>query len=59
MRSPLTIALLLLLCLIPLLHAQIVVEETTFDDPLIQARSNVSIEYLPPLPSPNRNCPRT
>lgn len=59
MRSPFTIALLLLLCLIPLLHAQIAVEEIPFDDPLIQARSNVSIEYLPPPPSLNRNCPRT
>ena len=46
MRSPLAIAFLLLLCLIPLLPAQILAEEIRLDDPLIQARSNVSIEYL-------------
>lgn len=44
MRSPLTIAFLLLLSLLPLLHAQIVVEEVPFNDPLVQARSNVSLE---------------
>jgi hypothetical protein len=60
MRSPLACLLFFVLASIPFLHAQIMIEEIEpleDDDPRVAAagaasgpRTNLSIEYLPPLP---------